>query len=212
MAPGAERTYFGAVVRRDFKAGEPLVPGGVVMPGARGFLAAVLAPGMRAVALGVDAASSAAGLVQPGDYVDVMLAQSRTNAPESRSVVGETVLQNVRVIAVDQTFSSGGEPGSVGKPVATIDNRIPKTVTLEVGEDAAKRLLVAAQLGKLTLAIRALAGAYASPVRQTEDTLPVWSGDVSAASGRSNSVSRGGPSATGKTQVRIIRGSNAGGQ
>jgi pilus assembly protein CpaB len=206
MQPGADRAYVGAVVRRELAAGEPLVPGAVVMPGARGFLAAVLSPGMRAISIPVDAAASDGGLVQPGDYVDVILAQSVSGASESHSAVSETVLQNVHVVAVDQAFAPGAASTApvAGGGFGTAESRIPKTVTLEVDEENAKRLLTAAQLGKVSLAIRALAGAYAIPLRTREDTAPIWAADVSAAM-RGGGAPR--PTGGGPTRVTILRGS-----
>lgn len=207
--PDADKALLGAVARRDFAAGEPLVPGGFVKPGERGFLAAVLSPGMRAVSIPVDAASSAAGLVQPGDRVDVLLAQNLDTGGNNGGAVSETVLQNVRIIAVDQWFSDNEQPVSGGGGrFGTVDSRVPKTVTLEVNEADGKRLLVAGQLGKLTLAVRALTGAYAVPVRPESETEPVWASDVSAAAGHRSGAKRassGGPAA-----VRVLRGSKAG--
>ena len=205
QASGAERRLLGAVTRRKFAAGEALVPGGLVLPGGRGFLAAVLSPGMRAVSVAVDAASSNAGLILPGDYVDVILAQSLAGPADGRSAVSETVLQNVRVIAVDQNFSvasRGAASGPLGLGAA--ETRIPKTMTLEVDEDDAKRLLVAAQLGKVTLAMRALQGAYAVPERPRGDTRPVWAGDISQAMRGGRAPAQG--SRTG-APVQIMRGS-----
>jgi len=210
--PGAEKILLGAVARRSFAAGEPLVPGGVVKPGDRGFLASVLSPGMRAVAISVDASSSTAGLIQPGDYVDVLLAQNVAGDTTGRNVVGETVLQNVRVIAVDQWFAAEGKPASGAAPITAVESRVPKTITLEVDEENAKRLLVATQLGKVTLAMRALEGAYAVPERAAGDTEPVWATDVSSAlGGRGQSPARaaaGPPAGAGRGSVIIIRGSN----
>jgi pilus assembly protein CpaB len=203
--PGAEAALLGAVARRTFEAGEPLVPTGFVSPGTPGFLAAALAPGMRAVSIGVDASSSVAGLVQPGDRVDLMLAQSLGEGTAGHSAIGETILQNVRVIAVDQ-WLAGTAKDAPGAALSATQGYVPKTVTLEVDENDAKRLLVAAQLGKVTLAVRALAGAYAVPTRAQDDTAPVWAGEVSAAQRR-------GPAAVisggGARQVRILRGSKA---
>ena len=182
-APGAEEAFLGAVTHRRFAAGDPIVASGLVKPGDRGFLAAVLAPNMRAVSVSVDASTSTAGLIQPGDYVDVMLAHNvdQSGTERDRGVVGETVLQNVRVIAVDQWFAASGRPIAATGPIGTVESRIPKTVTLEVDEENAKRLLVAAQMGKVTLAMRALEGSYGMPARTLGDTEPVFASDVSAA-------------------------------
>ena len=209
-AADAERAYIGAVTRRRFAAGEPIIPSGLVKTGERGFLAAVLSRGMRAVSIGVDASSSTAGLIQPGDYVDVLLAQTLGAGGSGGNAVSETVLQNVRVIAVDQWFAQAGRSVAGTVPIGTVDRRIPKTITLEVDEESAKRLLVAAQLGKVTLAMRPLVGAYAIPNRAAGDTEPVWASDVSAAvrgetASRQHVPAAAGPSA-GRS-IRIMRGS-----
>lgn len=210
QAPNAEKSLLGAVTRRDFAAGEALVPSGLVKPGDRGFLAAVLSPGMRAIAIAVNASTSTAGLIQPGDYVDVILAQNVTGDTDSRHMVSETILQNVRVIAVDQRFAEGKPTVASNVGLAAVDSRVPKTITLEVDEENAKRLLVASQLGKVTLAMRALQGAYAIPARSPGDTQPVWATDVSAAlrgSGRSAGSRTTAPSGAGRHTVVIMRGS-----
>lgn len=169
-------TLLGAVVRRDFAAGEPLLASALVKPGDRGFLAAVLAPGDRAVSISVDAPQSGAGLILPGDHVDVILTQSFAAAGKDapKHTVGETVLRDLRVIAVDQRISAA-EPPQHG---ASADARMPQTVTLELTQHQAEILAVATQLGRLELSLRSLA-------RTADEALgtyaPVWSSDVSPA-------------------------------
>ena len=90
-------------------------------PGDHGFLAAVLKQGMRAVTVGVDAVSGTAGLIWPGDRVDVILTQSMDDPklPPGRRVAAETVLQDARVIAIDQVLVQGGvpdAPDTAGRP------------------------------------------------------------------------------------------------
>ena len=99
------------MVRRSLAANEPIIAGDVLNPGDRGFLAAVLGTGMRAVTVGVDPVSGTAGLIWPGDHVDVVLTQSieEKDQPIDRRVSGETVLTDVRVIAVDQQLVQGGQ-------------------------------------------------------------------------------------------------------
>ena len=91
----------GAVVRRRIAMCEPLTDGGVVKPGERGFLAAVLEPGMRAVSVPVTPASANSGLIFPGDRVDLILTQSLVESESEGSVrrVSETVLSDIRIIA-----------------------------------------------------------------------------------------------------------------
>ena len=110
--PDAE--FVGAVTRRAFAAREPLTAAELAKPGDREFLIAALGPGRRAVSINVDAVKSTAGLVAPGDHVDVILTQTfaaQASDPAHRSV-GETVLRDLRVIAVDQTISPvASKPG-----------------------------------------------------------------------------------------------------
>lgn len=135
----------GAVVRRAIAAGEPISTSRILKPGDRGFLAAVLRPGYRAVSVRVDATSSISGLVFPGDRVDILLTHSISNG-ESQRRASETVLTNVRVLAIDQKVDDTDESPKVGK-----------NATLEVTPKQAEMLAVLGELGKLSFALRSLA-------------------------------------------------------
>jgi pilus assembly protein CpaB len=179
----SETEFLGAISRRDFAEGEPLIASEFVKPGDRQFLAAVLKPGSRAITIFVDAAQSAAGLALPGDHVDVLLTQSfddKVTTDPGRKTVGETVLRDVRVIALDQSMNP---PSGVVATLSTVsaESRIPKTVTLELIERQAEELLVAAQLGKFQLAVRPLETAGAARPEDTRAAKPVWASDVSLA-------------------------------
>lgn len=141
----------GALLRRYLDPNEPVLRGDVLRPRDRGFLAAVLRPGMRAVSVGVDQVTGTAGLIWPGDQVDLILSQELPDAPLNRRVAGETVLQDVRVIAVDQQIAQGAT--GTDTPMG----RVARTVTLEVTPDQAERVVVAIALGRLVLAVRAMA-------------------------------------------------------
>ena len=106
----------GALVRRYLEPGEAIGGADVLRPRERGFLAAVLRPNMRATTIGVDAVTGTAGLIWPGDRVDVLLTQTLDDkvASFSRRIVGETVLGDVRVIAVDQHLAQGASGGNTG--------------------------------------------------------------------------------------------------
>src|ERR1700761_8990360 len=86
----ARAELLGAMVRRTVLANEPLLPAHVMRAGERGFLAAVLEPGRRAITVGVDAVSGTAGLIWPGDHVDLILTQTLTeaNEPQGRRIAG----------------------------------------------------------------------------------------------------------------------------
>jgi len=141
----------GGMVRRNVLAQEPLLAAEVLHPTDGGFLAAVLAPDHRAVSVAVDAVSGTAGLIWPGDRVDVILTQevAEQATPVGRRTFGETVLKDVRVIAVDQQLAHGVTPDVAN---AGQGNR---TVTLEVLPETAERVAVAVRLGRVSLTVRA---------------------------------------------------------
>jgi len=182
QVPSAE--FVGAVTRRAFAADEHLNAADLVRPSDRQFLSAALKPGMRAVSIAVDSPQSASGLILPGDQVDVILTQSfgETVGDAAKRTVAETVLRNVRVIAVDQSLSTTGKAPAVPQHGAvTADaTRAPKTVTFEVTEREAERLFVAAQLGHLQLSVRPLEIAR-TPEPAPQPIPPVWASDVSPA-------------------------------
>ena len=176
----------GAMVRHQIEAGQPIRHDDVVRPGERGFLAAVLSPGTRAATIGVDAVSGTAGLIWPGDRVDVLLTQKidDKDTPPARRVVGETLLQNVRVIAVDQHITEGVAPNNA----ITSSNAASRTVTIEVTAEQAEKIAVATTLGHLALVIRSAseaprtaANGNTDPTRKATANKIVWGGDVSAA-------------------------------
>jgi pilus assembly protein CpaB len=170
-----EQELVGAVVRQPLAVGEPIAEGNLVKPGDRGFLAAVLDPGMRAISVPVDEASSNAGLIFPGDRVDVILTQTIEPAGESGDSrrVSETVLEDVRVIAMGRQLKSEGEAeGEEGKPA--------RTATLEATPAAAEKVALVTELGKLSLSLRSLAVADASRPPPTAARF-TWDTDVSPA-------------------------------
>jgi pilus assembly protein CpaB len=185
----------GALVRRFLDTGTPLGLGDVLRPRDRGFLAAVLRPNMRAITVGVDAVTGTAGLIWPGDRVDLLLTQTLDErvAVLSRRVVGETVLYDVRVIAVDQQLTQGAAGANAGP-----DGKVARTVTLEVTAEEAERVAVAAQLGRLSLTIRAMAVETAEPPSGRRS---VFGGDVSPALAQTDPVER-----PVGARIRIIQG------
>lgn len=139
----------GAVVRAGLVAGEPVSDARLVKPGERGFMAAVLEPGMRAVSLSVNATSGIAGFVFPGDRVDLLVTHTvATDAGAQRksALATETVLKDLRVLAIDQKTDDQDN-----KPL------LAKTVTFEVTPKQAEIVRVAARLGSLSLTLRSLA-------------------------------------------------------
>jgi pilus assembly protein CpaB len=142
----------GTVVRNAITAGQPVTQGSLVKPGDRGFLAAALSPGMRAITVPVSATSAVAGFVFPGDPVDLVLTQSVAGGGDGPPLkVSETIIRNLRVLATDQrTDNSVGEDGQpVIKPASS--------VTVEATPKIAEKIAVAETIGDLSLSLRALA-------------------------------------------------------
>ncbi|AZI36758.1 Flp pilus assembly protein [Caenibius tardaugens NBRC 16725] len=140
----------GTVVRHPVMAGEPVTQGALVSPGDRGFLAAALGPGMRAVTVPVSAKTGVAGFVFPGDRVDLVLTQSVKGQEDTPLRASETFLSNIRVLATDQSTESEIVDG---KTVV----RAFRTVTLEVTPKIAEKIAVAQTIGTISLSLRSLA-------------------------------------------------------
>ena len=148
--PSAEQELAGSIARTSFVAGEPINEAKLIRSD-RGFMSAILPAGKRAVATAIAADTSAGGFILPNDHVDVIMTRRTQEAGGDRYVT-ETVLSNVRVLAIDQTIGEkDGEKVVVGQ-----------TATLELSGEQAEILTVAQQMTqnqKLTLALRSLADA-----------------------------------------------------
>lgn len=156
----------GTVVRHPITAGEPVTQGSLVAPGDRGFLAAALSPGMRAITVPVSAQTGVAGFVFPGDRVDMVLTQTVTGEGTALKA-SETILRNLRVLATDQ--STQQEKTEDGSTVV----RAFRTVTFEVTPQIAEKISVAQTIGTLSLTLRSLAD------NQAELERAIASGDIS---------------------------------
>jgi pilus assembly protein CpaB len=192
--PQARSEFFGAMVRQTLLPHQVILPADIMRPGDHGFLAAVLTPGRRATSIGVDAVSGTAGLIWPGDHVDVILTQEMLDpgGTGSHKVAAETVLKDVRVIAIDQQLVQGaaganGEGGS-------------RTVTLEVTPEDVERVAIVTKLGRLSLAVRPV---DAAPSDQGSAHPVTWAGDVSNAYAPSKS-----PDAAPSNTLHIYSGTN----
>src|SRR6185369_6812492 len=109
---GDPRKLLGTVVRYTITAGQPVTRGSLVGPQDRGFLAAALGPGMRAITVPVNASTGVAGFVFPGDHVDMVLTQQVQGGGDGPALkVSETIVRNLRVLATDQRIDSKGEDG-----------------------------------------------------------------------------------------------------
>ena len=141
----------GTVVRNPITAGQPVTQGALVKPGDRGFLAAALAPGMRAVTVPVSTNSGVSGFIFPGDRVDLVLTQTVVGGGDGPPLkVSETIVRNMRVLATDQRTDN---TPTDGKTVVTNFSN----VTFEATPKLAEQIAVAQTLGTLSLSLRSIA-------------------------------------------------------
>jgi pilus assembly protein CpaB len=139
----------GWVAREPFAPGEPITTAKMVAPNDRGFLAAVLRPGMRAISVPVNATSGISGFIFPGDRVDILVTQTVVPRGGSGQVAhreSETILHDIRVLAVDQRLA--GKDGEAA---------LAHTATLEVTPKQSEIIAVASDMGRLSLSLRGLA-------------------------------------------------------
>lgn len=153
--PKAIDALRGHAVREAVAAGAPLVRSAVVGPGQRGFLAAVLKPGARAVTIRLGKGARYAGLIDPGDRVDVILTAKLRLKDRVQTVFARTILENVRVVAVDRQVGTSADTPGGGKQVKRTEIL---TATLEVSPAQADRLALGEHEGELSLAVRSLTG------------------------------------------------------
>jgi len=150
--PDAINQLSGAIARTPLVTGEPIREAKLIKADGSGFMAAILPSGMRAISTEISPETGAGGFILPNDRVDVILSRRDRDADKQatgEAHISETILANVRVLAIDQTVEEkNGQRVVVGK-----------TATLELTPGQAERLAVSRQLGTLTLALRALVDA-----------------------------------------------------
>jgi pilus assembly protein CpaB len=148
--PDAIDQLVGAIARAPFAPGEPIREQQLIKAKGSGFMAAILPSGMRAISTDISAETGAGGFILPNDRVDVIISRRDREAEKSTGVesfVSETILNDVRVLAIDQTVEEkNGQRVVVGK-----------TATLELSQRQAEMLALSRQRGTLTLALRSLA-------------------------------------------------------
>ncbi|HTV27313.1 MAG TPA: Flp pilus assembly protein CpaB [Xanthobacteraceae bacterium] len=153
--PDAVNQFVGAIVRVPVAAGQPIYDPMVVLAKGSGFLAAILPKGMRAVAVDIAADSDAGGFILPEDHVDILLTRHDKAAEKNtgnETIVTDTILRNVRVLAVDQAVQEkSGQKVIVGK-----------TATIELAPEQAETLADARQVGTLSLSLRSLVDSQSS--------------------------------------------------
>jgi pilus assembly protein CpaB len=144
----AVETLTGAVARQGLVAGEPIIADRVVKPGDQGFMAALVDPGFRAVAVAISAESAVAGFIMPNDRVDVILTRKvQLNGGASEEARSDIILQDVRVLAIEETFRA--PTGDDADDPINGD-----TATLELSPRDAETLALAEELGDVTLVLR----------------------------------------------------------
>lgn len=187
--------YVGAVVRVGLSDGEPITDTRVVRPGERGFLAAVLTPGFRAITVNVTPSSGLAGLVFPGDRIDLVASfkvefqGKQDGASHPPRFASETVESNLRVLAVDQRVDDQNK-----------EIVVAKTATLEVTPKQAEIIAIVAEVGKFSLSLRSMA----QEDEPSPSDLTSYTWDNEAA----RMLPPPGTSGAGKT-VSIVRGGEA---
>ena len=152
----------GYAVREAIAEGAPLTQASVVGPRQKGFLATVLRPGARAVTIRVGAATSHAGLIDPGDLVDVILSAELGIHGGERVVFARTVAEDVRVVAIDRR---------VDRKDREVERGSMTTATLEASPAQADRLVLGEHEGRLSLAVRSLVDATVAENAKQSDAV-----------------------------------------
>jgi pilus assembly protein CpaB len=160
--PDAAATLGGSIARAPFVAGEPIREAKLVQAKGSGFMAAILPPGMRAVSTTIAPETGAGGFILPNDRVDVILTQRDRAAEKAAGTevqTSETIMKNIRVLAIDQTVEEKN-----GQKVV-----IGKTATLELSPGQAESLALAQKLGTLSLALRSITDANSTDTSEKTD-------------------------------------------
>ena len=158
--PNALEKLSGMIVRAPFVAGEPIRDTKLVDSKGAGFMAAILPAGMRAVSTQISPETGAGGFILPNDRVDVIVTVRGNRDADKGGGASETILRNVRVLAIDQAIEEkNGQKVVVGK-----------TATLELSPGQAETLALSQQLGTLSLALRSIADGSADDSKDDADS------------------------------------------
>jgi pilus assembly protein CpaB len=149
------------VVLTPLEANEPIFRPKVTGSGSRASLSSLLEEGMRAVTVRVDDVRGVAGFVLPADRVDVVLIRTETHANGSADNYSDVLLQFVKVLAVDQLAND--------VPVRQEQPTVAKAVTLEVTTEQAQKILLAQNIGKLSLILRQVGEAHPALARRISE-------------------------------------------
>lgn len=144
-----QRDLAGRIARAPFLAGEPITAHKLIKPGSGGVLAAILPAGMRAISTKIKEDTAVGRLILPNDHVDVILIRRQRSKGGAESYVSDTLLTNVRVLAIGQQIETKeGKKTSDGSA---------STATLELTPEQSEQLALAAQMGDITLSLRSVA-------------------------------------------------------
>jgi pilus assembly protein CpaB len=161
--PNAMEELSGSIARGAFSAGEPIKEARLIKANGSGYMAAVLPSGMRGISVEILPETAAGGFILPGDHVDIILSRRDKAAEKMTGVdthVSETILRNVRVLAVDQTVEEkSGQKVVVGK-----------TATLELAPRQTEILALARQKGTISLALRSIVDGAGQPETGSEQS------------------------------------------
>ena len=158
--PDALKELMGARARIPMFKDEPIAEKKLVLPGAGGFMAAIIPKGMRGISVAISSRSSAGGFILPNDRVDVILTRKYNDGKSSQPIVqSETVISNVRVLAVNQVYKQAGENDPV-----TVERG--ETATLEMTQQESEIIAQVESTGELSLALRSIAENDGKPADQ----------------------------------------------
>ncbi|MBI1235082.1 MAG: Flp pilus assembly protein CpaB [Alphaproteobacteria bacterium] len=154
--PDAAESFAGSVVRSAVSEGEPVSARQLLQAGEAGFMSAVLGPGMRATSVPISAETGAGGFILPGDRVDVIVSYEaeEEGGTRRRFFVAETVVENARILAIDQSF--GDDPDAEGVVLG-------ETATLELTPEQANAVVLAVARGEISLSLRSLSDGEGGP-------------------------------------------------
>ena len=181
--PSAQQKTVGATVRQPVLAGEPITSTKVIRTENAGFMAALLDPGMRAVSVKISPETGAGGFILPNDRVDVIVTRRTMNESGTREgFESETILYNVRVLAIDQNFQEEDDKQTAVGRIATLELTPNQAETVSLGE----------AMGDLSLILRSIADMGAAAVEQARNAQEVTTSVTMLRYGASTRVPVGG--------------------
>lgn len=178
-APNLADAIKNTVVRVPLYEGQPISNTSIVHGDSAGIMAASLQPGMRALSIAISVDSGAGGFILPNDRVDLMLTTKSNDQPPRVKV--KTILSNVRVLAVDQTFAQDKNTKTV----------VGKTATLELSPSQVELVTAAQSGGTISLSLRGLGDNQAVAAVQAEGPVSVFRYGVSRANDNDSTVQGG---------------------